>query len=343
MRNKIIGILICVLFIVISCVQVISKSDAITINEYNIRLTDSEFLYYVGCTGDTRIDQHNSNTNYGKWDLIISNMYGITPDYEQDILIKFDFSSIPSFASIKFAKLCLCYYDYNGANPVGRPINCHRITSSWDEMSVTWNTRPSYTTDITSTAKVPSDGGWMMWDIKDDVHAFVSGSKTNYGWQLMDETYWGNDSIPQPIYSQREIGPIPYIFMKIEGNNPPNLPSKPVGQINGTVNVSYSYITNATDPDGDQVYYFWDWGDGTNSSWIGPYPSGEACEPSSHKWSEKGYYVLSAKARDEHGLESQWVTVTITMSKSKAINTSLFLQRLLQRFPFFEKILNIYY
>jgi len=319
MKRKIVGILICILLIGVSSVQVFVKSDAIKINENNAKTIDCEFFnFYAGCKGDTRIDQHNPDTNYGKWMLITSNMYGTTPDYEQDILIKFDFSSIPSSASITWAKLCLCYCDYNGVNPVGRLINCHRITSDWDEMSVTWNTRPSYSPDITSTVKVPLYGAWMKWDVKEDVHAFVSGSKTNYGWQLMDETYWGNDSIPQTIFAQREIGPVPYMFMHIEDNNPPNTPSTPVGKINGTVNVSYSYTTNATDPDGDQVYYFWDWGDGTNSSWIGPYQSGEICEPISHKWSEKGSYILRVKSKDEHGDQNfLWATLTVTMPKNK--------------------------
>ena len=31
----------------------------------------------------------------------------------------------------------------------------------------------------------------------------------------------------------------------------------------------------ATDPDGDNVLYYIDWGDGTNSGWLGPYPSGQ--------------------------------------------------------------------
>jgi len=47
------------------------------------------------------------------------------------------------------------------------------------------------------------------------------------------------------------------------GNNPPNKPVKPSGQVSGNVTVEYIYTTNTTDPDRDQVYYNWSWGDGT--------------------------------------------------------------------------------
>ena len=31
----------------------------------------------------------------------------------------------------------------------------------------------------------------------------------------------------------------------------------------------------STNPDGDNIFYLFDWGDDTNSGWIGPYKSGE--------------------------------------------------------------------
>ncbi|MCD6108537.1 MAG: hypothetical protein J7J89_03585, partial [Thermoplasmata archaeon] len=48
-----------------------------------------------------------------------------------------------------------------------------------------------------------------------------------------------------------------------------------------------------------------DWGDGTNSGWLGPYNSGETVE-ASHSWSEKGEYSIKVKAKDINGLESEW-------------------------------------
>jgi len=53
------------------------------------------------------------------------------------------------------------------------------------------------------------------------------------------------------------------------------------------------------------VYYLFDWGDSTETTWIGPYNSGDTVTWS-HTWATPGTYHLRVKARDAHTLESQW-------------------------------------
>jgi hypothetical protein len=120
-------------------------------------------------------------------------------------------------------------------------------------------------------------------------------------------------------------------------NNPPNKPVKPSGQANGKINVEYTYTSNTTDSDDDQVSYLFDWGDGTNSSWIGPYASG-ATASIKHKWTVKGTYIIKVKAKDSYGAESSWSDpLTITMPKSSAFFFDFpiiqVLKQLFQRFP----------
>ena len=116
-------------------------------------------------------------------------------------------------------------------------------------------------------------------------------------------------------------------------NTAPNKPSKPSGNIKGKVNVEYTYTTSTTDPDGDKVYYLFDWGDGTNSSWVGPYNSG-ATASAKHKWTVKGPYQIKVKAKDTNGAESLWSDpLSITMPFSYQMTLLQFLQTLLQRFP----------
>jgi hypothetical protein len=67
----------------------------------------------------------------------------------------------------------------------------------------------------------------------------------------------------------------------------------------------YSYSTATTDPDNDEIYYLFDWGDDTDTEWIGPYISGESITVS-HTWATPGTYHIRVKARDDHTLESQW-------------------------------------
>ena len=60
-----------------------------------------------------------------------------------------------------------------------------------------------------------------------------------------------------------------------------------------------------TDPEGDQIYYLFDWGDDTDSTWIGPYPSGATAE-ASHAWTTQGSYEIKVIAKDEDDALSEW-------------------------------------
>jgi len=110
------------------------------------------------------------------------------------------------------------------------------------------------------------------------------------------------------------------LFTFIETTNTPTPPTIH-GFTDGKVEQQYSYTVDTTDPNGDDVYYFIDWGDNTNSSWIGPYPSGEVITES-HTWSEKGKYTIQAKVKDVNEWESDWATLKVTVSKNKAIGNS---------------------
>jgi len=67
-------------------------------------------------------------------------------------------------------------------------------------------------------------------------------------------------------------------------NQAPNTPDI-TGQTNGNAGTEYEYTFVTTDPDGDDVYYYVDWGDDTFEEWIGPYASGEEAKVK-HTWVE---------------------------------------------------------
>jgi hypothetical protein len=117
-------------------------------------------------------------------------------------------------------------------------------------------------------------------------------------------------------------------------NSPPNKPNKPSGPPSGKPNTVYTYSTSTTDPDGNQVYYQWDWGDGSQSTWLGLYNSGTTVS-TTHTWG-KGSYSIKVKAKDTIGAESNWSDpLTVTMPKNTAFNPYFaFLQMLRQ---FFEQ------
>ncbi len=59
-----------------------------------------------------------------------------------------------------------------------------------------------------------------------------------------------------------------------ETNTKPNKPTIE-GPTNGNIKTSYPYVVSASDPDESIVWYYIDWGDNTNTGWIGLYPSGD--------------------------------------------------------------------
>jgi hypothetical protein len=89
-----------------------------------------------------------------------------------------------------------------------------------------------------------------------------------------------------------------------QSNGAPNKPAPPIGPTNGIANVQYYYSGNTTDPDGDNIFYLFDWGDGTDSGWLGSYPSGTTVE-SNHAWIFGGTFNIKLKAKDAT-LESSW-------------------------------------
>ncbi len=87
-------------------------------------------------------------------------------------------------------------------------------------------------------------------------------------------------------------------------NNQPDDPLL-IGPSSGNIGTSYEFNFTASDPEDDNLYYTIDWGDGTISNWIGPYPSGVPVSVL-HSWNDSGTYLVKAKAKDTHDAESNW-------------------------------------
>jgi len=103
-----------------------------------------------------------------------------------------------------------------------------------------------------------------------------------------------------------------------QNNQPPGAPTIS-GPSNGNVNVPYTYTFTSVDPDGDDVSYYINWGDGTYSGWTECYPSGNPYTET-HTWVAKGTYVIQAIARDcPCELEGPESTYSVTIPRDKAI------------------------
>ena len=124
--------------------------------------------------------------------------------------------------------------------------------------------------------------------------------------------------------------------LTVPNENAPDAPEI-TGPSNGSPGEELQYTFVTTDPNGDDVYYYIEWGDGINTGWIGPYSSGEDVTES-HSWSSKGSYTISAKAKDTDENEGLSGTLTINIPRNKATNNMLF-QKILERFPLLQRLL----
>lgn len=113
------------------------------------------------------------------------------------------------------------------------------------------------------------------------------------------------------------------------GNNtPPIQPQKPIGPSTGVIDTEYIFETNTTDSDNPQneLYYFWDFDDGTQQFWT--HHSEEHGGAISHSWEQPGLYEIKVKAKDIYGRESQWsdsFQIQITKSNQGFIEAMLYL------------------
>ncbi len=132
-------------------------------------------------------------------------------------------------------------------------------------------------------------------------------------------------------YYQLNLFGDPTLIFYQNNNHKPNQPDRPSGKLLGLQQIDYEFITSATDQDGDQLYYRWDWGDGTFSKWLGPYNSSESISME-HSWTKMGLYKVRVKTRDEHLAQSVWSdSFPVIMPKNNLLKNS-FTKGLFERF-----------
>ncbi|MGF3555007.1 MAG: hypothetical protein ACQXXF_07065 [Thermoplasmatota archaeon] len=139
---------------------------------------------------------------------------------------------------------------------------------------------------------------------------------THYYWRIIA---WDNHnaSTSAPIWD-----------FTTSANTPPKTPSAPSGPTSGKQGVVYEYTAVTTDSDNDRIYYQFDWGDGSNSGWIGPYNSGEQAS-ASHSW-VKGTYSVRVKAKDSNNAESGWSDpITVKIPRTMDVKPQI-LNRIIQ-------------
>ena len=131
-----------------------------------------------------------------------------------------------------------------------------------------------------------------------------------------------------------------YGLAEIYENNPPEVPDID-GPIKGKPKVEYTYTFCASDPDGDEVYYWVQWGDGCPSvEWAGPYASGEEVTIK-HTYAQKGTYTISCKAKDVYDAESDWGYLEVSIPKTRTLSIYRILDIFPNMFPILRHLLGL--
>ena len=109
-------------------------------------------------------------------------------------------------------------------------------------------------------------------------------------------------------------------------------------------NRDYDYDIVTTDPDGDDVLYYIDWGDGEFVYWFGPFESGENVTKK-HSWPPlTKLYEIQVKAKDIYGAESDWGTMYVFVLNSRTSPGSIvqrMIFRVFEKFKLFERVFKL--
>ncbi len=166
-----------------------------------------------------------------------------------------------------------------------------------------------------------------------EFHGFAFNGVPPYSWHwLFGDGETSDEQNPTHTYTSARNFSVVLTVIDNESENVEDItwaliydqfpPDPPIinGPKKGKVGEEQTYcIPSIVDPEGDEMLVLWDWDDGTITDWQGPYASGEkVCD--SHTWNEKGDYIIKAKLKDEHGAESEWGILEVSMPRTKLSN-----------------------
>ncbi len=229
--------------------------------------------------------------------------------------------------------------------------------NNWGNIGIDLLTKPSYgaSVGVISSARTPyGTSDWptnpgASYSIIYEFNRFLINNTEKVGEAFFNSKAYCNINYDwygwveyNDLYTFNLFGDPSLIREGIDIGERPNKPSKPSGPTSGKIGEELTYSSSTTDPDNDQIYYMFYWGDGTNTSWIGPFESGKICN-ASHIWTEKGSFEIKIKAKDTNNLVSDFSDpLELTIPRNRIFYKSSFLKildRLSTIFPILRYLL----
>jgi hypothetical protein len=108
-------------------------------------------------------------------------------------------------------------------------------------------------------------------------------------------------------------------------NRPPETPSVPSGPVLGNLGQQLAFSSHATDPEGDDLTFTFEWGDG--STWVSDLVPSGTTVTGAHAWTSPGTFAVRVMAMDNRSAPSPWtdplnVTITTTGNRPPEIPAS---------------------
>lgn len=129
---------------------------------------------------DAYVYQGAPTTNYGSGAYLAAGRddAGAGSSYIFHTFIQFDLTTIGAGNSLVKLRL---YCEATNALPT---FFVNRVTSTWSEGGVTYNTQPTWNSVAEASVAITQAGKWYEWDVTALVNAWKAGTYTNYGFIL---------------------------------------------------------------------------------------------------------------------------------------------------------------
>jgi hypothetical protein len=164
------------------------------------------------------------------------------------------------------------------------------------------------------------------------VDSVAEGTKTDWVCPQIDEDYEtvkvGRNSNTEEDYFDGEIDDIQFFKNLPDPGDAPFAPTI-TGPQKGNVGETYSFTFNAVDPDGDDVKFYIDWGNGKEST---VYVGSGVDKTVDHSWTTAKTYTIKAYAEDDENLKGPVGTFQVVIPRNKVVQTNPFL-KFLQNHP----------
>jgi len=171
----------------------LGDAEDITGYDYYIREKYDINNLYVAPTDNRWVELWHPNTNPTAEEYL---HMSDDEEFEDWIYINFPLEKISKNLVITKAELFLKYAGEAGWGAEGKRVNCRKITGSWSETTITYNTRPAVSGTETDHVNMPAATEWFKFNVTSDIQDLIDAGALFYGWRIkFHETVTSQESM----------------------------------------------------------------------------------------------------------------------------------------------------